>query len=100
MPILSDGTVIEVELPSTKVMEVGVIIGPPGPSGGGSSIGVELVQTTPSASWVFSVPGGFSRKPAVTVYVAGEIVAADVTANLSTVSVTFPTPASGSVVLT
>lgn len=72
--------------------------GDTGPAGVGAA--VEVAQVAPSASWVISVPPEFGRRPGVAVYVAGELVEADVAADSSTVSVQFPTPTSGSVVLT
>jgi hypothetical protein len=67
-----------------------------GGSGGGS--GVEYTQADPQASWNFV--HGLGRRPDVSVYVAGEQVEADVTADSSSVTITFPSPTSGTAVVT
>jgi hypothetical protein len=54
-------------------------------------------QTLASSSWSFSHTLG--RVPAVTIYVAGEQVEADVNATETTVSITFSTPVTGLAVL-
>jgi hypothetical protein len=55
-------------------------------------------QTTPSATW--TVPNPFGRLPGVTLYVSGQQVEADVDSTDSAVYVTFPSPYSGTAVLT
>lgn len=54
-------------------------------------------QAVASASWMISHP--FGRLPAVTIFVGGEIVEADVTADTTSANVTFSTPYSGVAVL-
>lgn len=61
--------------------------------------GREHVQATPSATWTIPVVG-FGRRPAVTLYVDGELVDADVTASSDLVVAMFPGPVAGSAVLT
>jgi hypothetical protein len=54
-------------------------------------------QLSPQAYWSFTHPLG--REPVVQVYVSGELVLADVTATDTTVSIQFPAPAVGVVVV-
>jgi hypothetical protein len=71
--------------------------GTQGASGTGG--GIEHIQSTPSANWIIAHPLG--RRPGVNIYLSsGEAVEADVSASLSSVSITFPSPVSGSAVLT
>lgn len=74
--------------------------GPQGPPGSGVSDAFEHNQTAPSSSWVIAVPVSLGRRPTVAVYVAGELVEADVTATSTNVNVQFPTPTAGTAVLT
>lgn len=110
-PVLGGGVRVKLSNPAPTIrmapptgprLVVLPIAGPTGPIGpaGGASAGIEHTQTAPSASWVIAVPAAFERRPGVAVYVAGEQVEADVTADSSTVSIQFPTPTSGSAVLT
>lgn len=68
-------------------------------AGGGShgGDGWTYVQAIPLATW--AIPHTFGRIPNVSVYVAGELVDADVTATDQLVSVSFPSPAVGRVAL-
>lgn len=110
MPVLSGDGVVSVEAPARQISveappagtaSVAVIRGAAGPAGPpGVGTGVEVQQSTPAATWIFAVPVGFGRTPSVDIYVAGELVDADVTADSTTVSIQFPSPAVGSVVLT
>lgn len=100
MPVLSDGRIVRFRKPTLAVQHLVVVRGPRGPGGGGGGSGVEIQQSSPSSSWVLPVPEEFGRRPNVAIYVAGEQVEADVNATSSTVSVQFPTPTSGSAVLT
>ena len=62
-------------------------------------VGTEYDQLTPSATWTFTHL--FGRRPNVIVYnAAGQEVFADVTADDMLVTVVFPTPTTGSAVLT
>lgn len=63
-----------------------------------SASGVPFTQTTPLGSWV--IPHGLARVPAVSVYIGGEQVIADVTASDTTVTVAFAAPQSGYALLT
>lgn len=72
--------------------------GPQGP-GGGDSATIEFVQSVPSASWIIAVPAGLARTPNVAVYVDGQLVLTDVTADATSVNVVFPIPTVGSAVL-
>lgn len=70
-----------------------------GLAGSPASVGVEVVVSTPAATWTIPVPPEFGRTPAVMVFVADRFVIADVVADATTVTVTHPEPTSGSVVL-
>lgn len=71
---------------------VGNIRGPAGPSGG------EIhQQATPLATWTFNHTLG--RLPAVAVYFGTELVLAPVTASSTQVSVIFPSPQVGYLIL-
>lgn len=89
--VAPEPSIVKVQLPG--------IAGPPGPQGpGGGTAGAEVfVQETPLATWTFTHSLG--RLPTVTIYIGGEIVWAPVDANATTVSVTFPSPQTGSLVL-
>lgn len=69
---------------------------------GGSSgdPGYEFSQLSPLATWTIPVPVEMGRRPNVAVYVAGEMVETDVTADSTQVVITFPTPVAGTAVLT
>lgn len=71
--------------------------GEPGPPG--EAAGIEFVQSTPLAAWSIEVPEELGRKPNVTIYVDGDLVMADVQATESSVFIQFPTPVTGSAVL-
>lgn len=66
--------------------------------GGGSGVGIQHDQTTPSASWI--IPHNLGRIPNVQIYVGGEVVIADIAATATSVSVTFPSAQTGVAVLT
>jgi len=62
-------------------------------------IGGEFDQVTPASTWTFTHL--FGRRPSVSVYnAAGQEVFADVTTDDMLVTVVFPSPTTGSVVLT
>lgn len=65
--------------------------------GPGTDTRFEWTQATPAATW--SIPHPFGRRPVATVYVAGEVVDADVTATAVNLTVTFPAPTAGTVAL-
>lgn len=67
---------------------------------GGSGGGIEYVQSAPSASWIIPVPVSMGRRPNVAVYILGNQVEADVSADSTTVSIAFPSPIAGTAVLT
>lgn len=62
--------------------------------------GYEYVQASPLATWTIPVPVQMGRRPNVAVYVAGEMVETDVTADSTQVILTFPEPVAGTAVLT
>ncbi|GAA1915350.1 hypothetical protein GCM10009775_04800 [Microbacterium aoyamense] len=109
--VLVEAPVVEVIATPTVIVEVAT--GQRGPSGGSPeaiaaavadyleqnppAAGATHAQMVPSASWV--IPHTFGRIPAVTLYVDGEQVEADVTATTTTVTVSFPTPTTGLAVL-
>lgn len=83
--------------PPAPVPDVHVlpVTGPRGPAG----LSLEHRQDTPAALW--SIPAtGFTRRPAVALYVGDELVDADVTATPDLVVITFPAPVAGAAVLT
>lgn len=111
MPVLSDGTVVKVKAPVAGIQyavvqapalsHVKVVQGPRGFTGdAGPSAGVEIVQSAPAGTWTLTVPPEFGRTPSVAIYVGGQLVITDVTADSTTVSVQFPNPTAGSAVLT
>ena len=76
------------------LIEVAGTQGPQGPPGTGASV---HNQVSPASTWTFSHSLG--RLPAVSVYdSSGNLLLADVEATSSTISVTFASPTSGSVV--
>lgn len=95
------GDDITVDVTSTPVtVEVGQSgpQGPPGPAGTTGSF--EYTQSTPLATWTIPIPGTFSRRPNITLYLSsGESVIADVSSTTTTATVTFASPVSGSAVL-
>ena len=61
--------------------------------------GVEYVRNTPASTW--NIQHTLQRRPAVTIFDAtGQEVEADVEADSTSVTITFPSPITGSVVLT
>lgn len=85
---------VAVTLPSVDVSVSVPMTGPPGPPGQG----YVHTQSTPAASWIIAHPIG--RVPDVALYIAGEQVDADITADATTVTITLPEPTSGIAVLT
>lgn len=71
---------------------VGSIRGPEGPPGAG---GVHLhVQAVPASTW--TIPHGFDRIPhSVAIYVDGQLVLTDTTADETHVVLEFPSPTTG-----
>ena len=104
MAVIACGTCVEVTVPAPPVVAVTLpsvdlsvsvpMTGPPGPPGQG----YVHTQRTPAASWIIAHP--FGRVPDVALYVAGEQVDADITADAATVTITLPEPTSGIAVLT
>jgi hypothetical protein len=90
--------VITVVQQPTTVVSV-VQVGPQGPPGtAGAS--TEYIQASPASVWgPITVPTGLGRRPNVAVYLGGELVAAFVTASSTQVTISFPTPVTGSAVL-
>lgn len=85
-------------LPGGYIAEaIGAAVGNAGGGAGHGGDGWTYVQVVPLATWV--IPHTFGRLPVVAVYVAGELVDADVTATDQLVSVSFPSPAVGRVAL-
>lgn len=70
--------------------------GPPGPASGSS---YRHTQATPAGTWI--IPHNLGALTGLSVYIAGELVHADVvwSLDLNTTTVTFPTPVSGVAVL-
>lgn len=110
MPLLSPGSTYSVEVPGRSVPSVekppagsgsvAVVRGPRGHQGPpGVGVGVEVEQSTPAATWTIPVPPEFTRTPAVTVYVDGEQVITDISADTNNVTVQFPSPTAGIAVL-
>lgn len=71
--------------------------GPAGPSGAAAS-SVVFVQAAPAAS--VAIPHTFGRLPAVELYVAGELIEADVTANTTFAYIAFAQPTAFTAILT
>lgn len=86
---------ITVPLVSPAAVTVGVVQGLPGES----SPAFETQFPTALATWTLAVPSTFGRTPNVAVFVGGQAVIAEVHASDSLVSVIFPEPMTGSVVL-
>lgn len=61
--------------------------------------GTEYSQLSPLATWTVPVPATLGRRPNVTVYIDGEVVDTDISATSTQVVVTFPSPQTGTVVL-
>lgn len=93
--------VVQVAVTAPVVVEVAAVTGPPGPAGPSGVAGsVEIPVPVAAATWTVPVPVALGRTPAVSVYIDGELVDTDVTASPTTVTVTFPAPVAGTVVLT
>lgn len=110
MPVLTPGATYSVEIPDRPVpsvekpppatASVAVVRGPRGPQGPpGTGVGTEIQQVTPAATWTIPIPPEFTRAPAVTVYVDGEQVITDISADNSNVTIQFPNPTAGIAVL-
>jgi hypothetical protein len=65
--------------------------------GGGNNVAQRHIQSVPAGSWVIS--HSFNREPDVAVYVGGQEVDADVSATVTTVTVTFASPQTGVAIL-
>lgn len=89
--------VVEVLSPTVAVVEV-IQQGPRGPAGPSlfGASGSEFHQAVPAATWVFPYSG---RTPTVAIYIDGQLVDADVTVAGGNVTVQFPVPVSGILVL-
>lgn len=94
---------VVIESPVATVVEI-ISEGPQGPKGerGADSTAVNtparLDQATPASTWI--LPHSFDRVPLAQVYLSsGELVIADIAATTTTITVTFPGPQSGFVVL-
>lgn len=64
----------------------------------GAGLGHEYVIESPASVWG-PIAHGLGRRPIVTTYLGGEVVAAFVTADSTHVTISFPSPVIGSVVL-
>lgn len=107
--VLQDGTVLAIVVPqntvtvgppTTNPVVLVPVAGPAGPGGlpGAAGSGYVHDQTTPSSSWV--VPHPLLRLPCVELWIDGARTFTDITATDTTVTVAFPAPVSGTVVLT
>lgn len=68
--------------------------------GEGTDIGYQHVQTDPLATWTITVPIVFTRLPQVSIFDPdGDQVETDVNVTMSTVTITFPSPQTGTAVL-
>lgn len=101
VPTAPTVVVTQVATAPTVVQVSTGVPGVQGPAGApGDSNAFEYAQTTALGTWTIPIPAGFARRPNVTVYSpSGELVIADVVSSLSTVSITFASPASGFAVL-
>lgn len=111
MPVLTPGATYSVEVPDRPVpsvekppastSSVAVVRGPRGLQGPpGVGVGVQVDQITPAATWTIPIPPEFTRTPAVDVYVDGEQVITDISADSNNVTIQFPGPTAGIAVLT
>ncbi len=108
--VIRDGSVITIVVPPPNTVTVAPpttnpvvlvpVAGPAGPGGlpGAAGSGYVHDQTTPSSSWV--VPHPLLRLPCVELWIDGARTFTDITATVTTVTVAFPAPVSGTVVLT
>lgn len=87
-----------VVMPSPTVVAIAATLPPWAGGGGASGSGFQYNQNSPASSW--PIAHSLGRIPAVSVYVAGEEVFADVSASSSLVVITFPTPYAGVAILT
>jgi hypothetical protein len=99
--VMPTETLITVEVAAAetivKVVQEGPQ-GPVGPSGDSTASPVRINQSTAASTWIFSHSLG--RVPIVNVYLAnGELIIVDVVASTSQITVTFPSPIAGFVVL-
>jgi len=104
--ITSPAEVVQVVVETVEVVEV-LVVGPMGPEGppgapGGAGVGIQFAISTPSSSWMVTVPVFFGgRRPNVQVYLSdGNVALADVFSDAANVNVTFAVPTTGWVVLT
>jgi hypothetical protein len=92
--------VVAVRVPGPVSVVTVRIPGPQGPPGEGGGVGDAAEvheQETAAATWSYAHSLG--RRPVVAVYIEGELVLVPVTADDSSVSVQFPSPQSGTLVL-
>lgn len=67
---------------------------------GGGMLALQMAVEVPVSTWVFTFPD-LGRMPSVSIFLStGEAVDADVTATTSAVSVSFPSPQSGWLIIT
>lgn len=69
------------------------------PGGDVSSTAFEYIQSTPSASWIIEVPLTLTRRPNISVYIEDHLVFADVFVTPDVINVSFPSPVTGSAVI-
>lgn len=95
--------IVQITAPPTAqvltVVERG-LRGPAGPPGSGGDISHEVEITAPASTWTVTVPDVFTRRPNVAIFIDDELVDADVHASITNVTVVFPTPQTGTLVLT
>ena len=90
--------VVEVIQTPITVVEV-ITLGAQGPQGlPGDSIAFEYTPPAPAATW--TITHNFGRRPTIAVYIAGEYVLVHTDANSTTATITFPSPMTGTAVLT
>lgn len=88
-----------VDVTPARVELQDVVAGPPGPPGPPGGSALIMRQLEPMATWTWPHPLG--RLPVITVYSDdGELVEPDVYATPQTVSLVFPSPYTGTAVLT
>lgn len=103
---MSDVIIIEVPIVEVLTVQqvtevVTVATGQPGPPGATGPAGVGAAfrynQAIASAEWIIPVPAEFTYQPSVTVYSdSGEQVDTDVHYSTEFITITFPSPATGS----
>lgn len=69
--------------------------------GGGGTTGLQMIVEVPLATWVYTFPYNLGRMPSVSIFLGtGEAVEADIHATPSAVSVSFPSPETGWLIIT